>query len=175
MYAWEGVDDLIGCFNKVLDEVSQAVLLVIGSGPELATLTEMATAMNLADRVRVLGRVPFAEISEYYALADLLVYPRKSTKNVETVTPLKPLEAMAQARPVLGSNIGGIRELFPSEPACFFRAGDRDDLARSVVALLRDQAERERIGKAVRTHVVEHRQWQHVAKVYPELYRELAG
>ncbi len=119
MYAWEGVDDLIGCFKKVLEEVSHAVLLVIGSGPELPALTEMATAMNFGDRVRVLGRVPFAEISEYYALADLLVYPRKSTKNVETVTPLKPLEAMAQAGPYLAQTLVEFESFFRASPPVF--------------------------------------------------------
>jgi len=57
------------------------------------------------------GRVPHREVSRYYSLIDLLVFPRKSMRLTETVTPLKPLEAMAQGRLVIASDVGGHREL----------------------------------------------------------------
>jgi glycogen(starch) synthase len=49
--------------------------------------------------------------SRYYNLIDVLVYPRHSMRLTELVTPLKPLEAMAQGRLLVASDVGGHREL----------------------------------------------------------------
>ena len=54
--------------------------------------------LGIADKVIFAGRVPHADVARYYSVIDLLVYPRKSIRLTETVTPLKPLEAMAQGR-----------------------------------------------------------------------------
>ena len=50
----------------------------------------------MADRVVFTGRVPHAQVQRYYDLVDVLAYPRHSMRLTELVTPLKPLEAMAQ-------------------------------------------------------------------------------
>src|SRR5262249_13230769 len=58
-----------------------------------------------------LERVRHEEIPRYYDLADVSVFPRVSVRLTELVTPLKPLEAMAQERIVVASSVGGHREL----------------------------------------------------------------
>lgn len=52
------------------------------------------------------GRVPHGEVSRYYDQIDLLAYPRHSMRLTELVTPLKPLEAMAQGRIFVASDVG---------------------------------------------------------------------
>ena len=74
--------------------------------------------------------MPHDEVERYYSLVDVLAYPRKKMRLTDLVTPLKPLEAMAQGRLVAASDVGGHRELIrdgdtgtlfaPDEPA-----GDR--------------------------------------------------
>ena len=66
---------------------------------------------SLGDRVTFVGRVHHSEVSRYYRLIDVLVFPRKKMRLTDLVTPLKPLEAMAQSLPVLASDVGGHREL----------------------------------------------------------------
>jgi glycogen(starch) synthase len=61
--------------------------------------------------VHFTGRVPHAEVQRYYGLIDVLIYPRRSMRLTDLVTPLKPLEAMAQGKLVLASDVGGHREL----------------------------------------------------------------
>ena len=57
------------------------------------------------------GQIPHEQIKRYYSLLDVFVCPRKRMRLTELVTPLKPLEAMAMGKPVLGSDVGGLAEL----------------------------------------------------------------
>ena len=65
--------------------------------------------------------MPHHDVEQYYSLIDILAYPRKAMRLTETVTPLKPLEAMAQGRLVAASDVGGHRELIQmaSRERCF--------------------------------------------------------
>ena len=85
----------------------------------------------MADQVIFTGRVPHAEVQRYYDLIDVLAYPRQPMRLTELVTPLKPLEAMAQGRLFVASDVGGHRELIrDGETGTLFQAGDAAALAR---------------------------------------------
>ncbi|MCN4145159.1 MAG: glycosyltransferase [Thiohalomonas sp.] len=64
--------------------------------------------LGLNDKVIFTGRVPHKKVQAYYNLVDIFIYPMRLT---ELVTPLKPLEAMAQNRLVVASDLGGHKEL----------------------------------------------------------------
>ena len=69
--------------------------------------------------------MPHHEVDRYYGLIDILAYPRKAMRLTELVTPLKPLEAMAQRKLVVASNVGGHRELIEDGvTGTLFPAGD---------------------------------------------------
>ena len=69
--------------------------------------------------------MPHHEVELYYGLIDILAYPRKKMRLTELVTPLKPLEAMAQRKLVVASNVGGHRELIEDGvTGTLFPAGD---------------------------------------------------
>jgi glycosyltransferase involved in cell wall biosynthesis len=83
------------------------------------------------------GRVPNADIHRYYGIVDVLAYPRRSMRLTELVTPLKPLEAMAQGRLLVASDVGGHKELIrDGETGVLFRAGSTASLADAIVRLL---------------------------------------
>ncbi len=86
-------------------------VLLVGGGFEEERLKAQAAELGVADKVIFAGRVPHGDVARYYSVVDLLVYPRKSIRLTETVTPLKPLEAMAQGRLLIASDVGGHREL----------------------------------------------------------------
>ena len=97
------------------------------------------------------GRVPHAEVQRYYDLIDVLVYPRQSMRLTELVTPLKPLEAMAQGRLLVASDVGGHRELIrDGETGVLFRAGDADALAAAIRRLLASATHWDRMRRAGR-------------------------
>lgn len=157
-YDYEGLDDLIAAMPMLVVRVPNAKLLLVGGGPKEGALRAQAAASPVADAIRFVGRVPHDEVEKYYSLIDVLAYPRKAMRLTDLVTPLKPLEAMAQGRLVAASSVGGHRELIedgrtgtlfpPDDPAGMADAlarmlGDRDswDERRAVA---RDFVERER-------------------------------
>jgi glycosyltransferase involved in cell wall biosynthesis len=102
---------------------------------------------------------------------DLLVYPRKSLRLTETVTPLKPLEAMAQRRVFVASNVGGHRELVQDgETGVLFKADDVDALVQCVLKVLSDPGLQQRLKVNGERFVREERNWRNSVEVYEAVY-----
>jgi PEP-CTERM/exosortase A-associated glycosyltransferase len=136
-YGYEGLGMLLDALPAMLVRMPNVRVLLVGGGPEEEKLKGQAAQMNIADKVIFAGRVPHDQVQDYYNLVDIFVYPRLRTRVTELVTPLKPLEAMAQGRVVVVSDVGGHRELVhDAETGRMFRAGDVSSLAETVLALL---------------------------------------
>ena len=110
-YDYEGLDDLIAAMPHLRKSHPGAKLLLTGGGPRDEALRVQAAALPDPSAVIFTGRVPHSEVERYYSLIDILAYPRKASRLTDLVTPLKPLEAMAQQRLVAASYVGGHREL----------------------------------------------------------------
>jgi glycogen(starch) synthase len=136
-YAYEGLDLLIQALPLLLERAPDVKLLLVGGGPQEANLKAQVSALNLDDKVVFVGRVPHAEVNRYYDLVDLLAYPRHAMRLTDLVTPLKPLEAMAQGHLLIASDVGGHKELIEDgHTGMLFRAGDAADLADKALAAL---------------------------------------
>src|SRR3546814_18965712 len=106
-------------------------------------LKAQAALSAAADRIHFVGRVPHDEVERYYALIDILAYPRKAMRLTELVTPLEPLEAMAQRKLVAASDVGGHRELIEhGVTGTLFPAGDPAAIAEALDGLFADWAGR---------------------------------
>src|SRR3546814_5282672 len=77
----------------LLTKRPNAHLLLVGGGPMEEALKAQAALSAAADRIHFVGRVPHDEVERYYALIDILAYPRKAMRLTELVTPLKPLRS----------------------------------------------------------------------------------
>ncbi|HQC72455.1 MAG TPA: glycosyltransferase, exosortase A system-associated [Candidatus Competibacteraceae bacterium] len=173
-YAYEGLALLLEGLPGLLKQRPEVRLLLVGGGPQEQALREQARALGVADRVVFTGRVPHAEVNRYYDLIDVLVYPRLSMRLTELVTPLKPLEAMAQGRLFIASDVGGHRELIrDGETGVLFRASDAADLTAKALDLL-SQPERWPALKARgRRFVEEERTWRNSVARYADVYTTL--
>ena len=174
-YAYEGLDLLLSAFPALLQKRPELRLLLVGGGPQDANLKAQALRLGVADKVVFTGRVPHSEVSRYYDQIDLLAYPRHSMRLTELVTPLKPLEAMAQGRLFVASDVGGHRELISDgETGKLFKAGSADALALAIDEML-DHRERWPAMRAAGRHFVEGvRNWKNSVANYAAVYRRLA-
>ncbi len=175
-YSYEGLDLLLEALSKVLAAKPGTKILLIGGGPEEARLKAISETLGLGDKVVFTGRVPHDEVQDYYQLIDILVYPRISGRLTELVTPLKPLEAMAQERIVLASDVGGHKELIEhGRTGYLFKAGDVEDLARSVLSILDHRGDWSRIRASGRAFIERERTWQSVVARYQDVYARVLG
>ena len=173
-YRHEGLSLLIAALPRILERRTNVRLLLVGGGPEEQPLRQLAAAAGVADRVILTGRVPHDDVGRYYRLTDVLVYPRPPMRLTDLVTPLKPLEAMAQGRLVIASDVGGHRELIRHDETGFlFPAGDGAALAATVLSVL-DQRERTAtIRSAARRFVEQERTWAASTARYGPVYASL--
>jgi glycosyltransferase involved in cell wall biosynthesis len=150
----------------------RARLLIVGEGPERPRLTQLAADAGLSGIVRLTGLVPHDEILRYYSIIDVLAYPRIDARINQTVTPLKPLEAMAMGKICLASDVGGLRELVQDGvTGVLFPPGNLPALTVAVVRLVNDRDLRDRLSAQGQAMVRKEREWSAVAARYTEVYR----
>jgi len=173
-YAYEGLHVLLDAMPRLSAACPGLRLLLVGGGYEEENLRGQAQRLGLGETVRFVGRVPHERVAEYYALCDVMVYPRLDLRLTRIVTPLKPLEAMAQGRIVAASDIGGHREMIhDGSTGVLFRAGDPDALAGTVASLLAARERWPALREAARTYIEEERTWARSVARYLPVYERL--
>lgn len=175
-YAYEGIPLLLEAMPAILRARPEARLLLVGGGPQEACLRELAQTLGLGDAVIFSGRVAHDRVQKYYDQVDIFVYPRYSMRLTELVTPLKPLEAMAQGRLVVASDVGGHRELIDDgNTGWLFKAGDAASLTGKVLDLLDHPEVWPEIKRAGRRYVDEERNWAASVQRYRAIYQSLCS
>lgn len=173
-YAYEGLDLLIAALPQLLRARPDVKLLLVGGGPQEASLRQQAQQLGVADRVVFAGRVPHQEVSRYYDLIKVLAYPRHPMRLTELVTPLKPLEAMAQGQLFVASDVGGHKELVThNQTGVLFKAGSADALAQALLGLLDSPALWPLLQANGRTFVENVRNWKNSVANYVAPYEAL--
>lgn len=173
-YAYEGLDLLLDAFARMSASRPDLRVLLVGGGPQDANLKAQAQRLGLADKVIFTGRVPHSEVSRYYDLIDLLAYPRHSMRLTELVTPLKPLEAMAQGHLFVASDVGGHKELIrDGETGRLFAAGNAEALAAALADMLDHRERWPAMRAAGRRFVEDVRNWRNSVANYRRVYSAL--
>lgn len=175
-YAYEGLDLLLDAMPGILSRRPDVRVLLVGGGPQDAALKAQAQRLGVADKIVFTGRVPHSEVQRYYDLLDILAYPRHSIRLTELVTPLKPLEAMAQGRLLVASDVGGHKELIRhGETGILFKAGSVGALTQTVIDLLEAQECWPPIRAAGRHFVETQRNWTDSVANYRSVYARLVN
>lgn len=173
-YGYEGLDLLLAAAARLLPRRPDVRVLLVGGGPQESALRSQAAALGLQDRVIFTGRVDHDQVQRYYNLIDVLAYPRRSIRLTELVTPLKPLEAMAQGRMLVASDVGGHRELIRhGDNGFLFAAGDADALAHAIEDVLARRAQWPEIAARARRFIEQERSWTRSVARYAPVYARL--
>jgi glycogen synthase len=176
LYDYEGIDDLIAAMPALNAARPDVHLLLVGGGPMDAALRAQAAASPAASHIHFVGRVPHDAVERYYSLIDVLAYPRKKMRLTDLVTPLKPLEAMAQGKLVAASDVGGHRELIEDGvTGTLFAADDPAAIASALAGLLADRSGWDERRRLARAFVDRDRNWSSNISRYEPVYRKLVA
>lgn len=145
--------------------------VLVGGGARTGIVERLARELGVRDRVVLTGPVDHTEIARYYALIDVFVVPRIDERAARFVTPLKPFEAMALARPLVVSDLPALREIAePPSRGLTFAPGDHVALADVIAGLFADPKRAAEIGEAGYRWVRQERQWTMNGKRYADAF-----
>ena len=167
------MDTLVEAF-ALLPRHLDARLVIVGgepeASPEAARLAALAEERGVSERVRFAGSRPQGDLRHYYGAADVAV----SVPHYEPFG-MTPLEAMACAKPILGSRVGGIKtSVADGETGYLVPPRDPEALAERVLRLLSDPALRFRLGHDARHRIEERYTWERVANLAADAFSEVA-
>jgi glycosyltransferase involved in cell wall biosynthesis len=138
-------DVLLHAFAKVRETSSAAHLLLVGDGPLLSDLRQLAQKLEIAPFVHFAGYQP--EPEKFLAIMDIFALTSRSEG-----MPLSVLEAWAAGLPVVASAVGGLPEMIDSaEAGVLFPPGDVDALVSNLTSLLLDEPARKMMGERGRS------------------------
>lgn len=156
---WHGLELLL----ESLLTIPAASLLIVGDGPARSTLHRRVDQLGLQTRVVMTGRVAHHDVPDYLAAMDVAVVADDRTR---VASPMKLLEYMSMARPVVAPRTENIRDLIDDGvDGLLFEPGDARDLTTQLRRLASDAPLRESLGRSARAKVELERNWPSVAKV----------
>jgi glycosyltransferase involved in cell wall biosynthesis len=171
---YEGLDDLIEAVDLLRNDGIPASLVVIGDGVVRPALEQLVREKGLQAFVQFLGRVRPDAILAYLSLAHAVALPRKAYRVCKIVSPLKPFEAMAMAKPVILTDLPVLREIVQDgHTGLICQPENPHDLAQSVRRLANNPILCRTLGEAARRWVVEERSWFANAASLQDLYSRL--
>jgi glycosyltransferase involved in cell wall biosynthesis len=160
LVGYEGLDDLVRAFAILTPSFPELRLLIVGDGVAGPALREQVRELGLANKTIFTGRVPRDLTPLYHQALDVFVVPRKDLDVTRAVTPLKPVEALASARPVVASDLPALREIIDDGGnGLLAPAASPGELADRISALLSSEGRRASMGHAGRTAVLAERTW----------------
>ncbi len=156
----EGQETLIEATALLVERGRDVACLIVGEGRRRAAIESVAASSGVADRIHVTGSVPHDQVPAMYALLDAFVVPRRNERAAALVTPLKPFEAMAMARPLIVADLPALTEVAPAgERGLVYPAEDAAALATAGERLMDDPGLATRLGEAGRAWVTHERTW----------------
>lgn len=171
---YEGLDDIVDVIHELKARGAPVHALLVGDGLRFNHIRSRVINEGLEDHFTLTGRVPHEEVLTQYEQMDVLVYPRQSTGATETITPLKPFEALALAKPIIVSDVQPLREIVgDNERGLVFQSGSVRDFARTIQEFSTDPTLMYSLGEAGREWVVENRNWDNVVEAFLSAYQDL--
>jgi phosphatidylinositol alpha-1,6-mannosyltransferase len=144
----KGVDKVLEALPRIAGKFPDLLYLVVGDGPQHATLEARAQMLGITHLVRFMGAVGHSATSDFYNAAELVVMPNREDAGEADGLPLVFLEANACAKPVIGGKAGGTPEILrDGENGILVDGGDAGAIEIALDRLLSDERLRTRMGQ----------------------------
>jgi glycosyltransferase involved in cell wall biosynthesis len=170
--SFKGFSVLIKAMKRVVDTNPNVNLTIAGDGPEKKALEKMTSQLQLDSYIRFTGKMPFANLSKLYSSCDIVIFPSIYPEPFGRVA----LEAMYFGKPVIASRVGGIPEVVENEETGLLVTPDNpEELAASIITLLRDKHLRELFGKKGKAVVQTKFDAEKIINQHLQIYQKVLG
>lgn len=169
LYKLKGVEFLIKAMPIVMEKYKNIKLRIIGNGPDKQPLQKLAETLKISKNVTFEGFAPHTQMPKYYQQCDIFCFPTLGEPFGKAI-----IEAMACAKPVVATNIGGSAEIIQNKKTgILIEPGRSDLLANEILDLLNDGKQMKTIGSNARKLVAQKYSWEKIAVTYHQLYSKL--
>lgn len=169
----KGLSHLIEAMPRILSQRPDVRLTIVGSGPEEATMRNLAETLGVGAAIRFEGAVLNADLTEYYRRATLLAAPFVVARNGDQDSVgLVCAEALACGCPVIATDIGLGQVIVDGVTGRLSKTADSADLAGKILEMLNHPQKCRRYSESGRAHVLENFDWARITERYCELYRD---
>lgn len=167
------LERVVRIFQQVVAHQPAARLLVVGKGlhSEENELADLLRQAGLIEKVTFAGWVAYEQLADYFAAADVALFPFDDTPVNRTKCSVKLVELLAAGVPVVADAVGQNREyILDGESGLLVQPEDDHAFAEAVLSLLRDTSQRARMGTAAAQRIREHFEWPRLAMEVERAY-----
>ncbi|MEM2087187.1 MAG: glycosyltransferase family 4 protein [Thermoproteota archaeon] len=169
----KGPDLLLKAFSTLLKEHPDARLVMVGDGPFLSSLKDLARQLKLEDRVEFTGALRGKALYSKYAECDVFAMPSRQTATDVEGFGMVFLEAGFFGKPSVGTRTGGIPEaVLDGETGILVPQNDADALRDALTLLLKDKELARRLGEKARERVLSEFTWEKTTLRFLEMFSE---
>ena len=158
----KGQDRLIQALPHIRRIIPEAVVMLVGDGPDRPRLEKMVRSLGIERHVVFTGRVADDELASYYAACDVFALPCRTQRlgiDVEGLG-IVLLEASATGKPVIAGNSGGAPDAVRDGDTGVVVPDDARALANTIIDIVSDDFRAAAMGKAGRSWVLENWTWE---------------
>jgi glycosyltransferase involved in cell wall biosynthesis len=165
-----GQEYLIRSLSSILEVIPNVRLVLAGDGPQKKRLLDLTKNLSLCENVIFLGNIPHSKAILYIAKADIIVIPSISIDGFEEGASIFLLEAMALGKPIIASNIGGLKENIENNVnGILVPDRDTDAISKYVIKLYNNKNLSHKLGINAKEYILQNRLWCQIAeKLYLE-------
>ncbi|HNB50460.1 MAG TPA: glycosyltransferase family 4 protein [Anaerolineales bacterium] len=173
---WHGLEILVESFAQCLKEAPNTKLLLVGDGRAREQAEWAIRKFGVASHVIITGFVPQQKVPNYLSVSDMAVMPYPELPKELWFSPLKMYEYMSAGKAIVASRAGQIAEVIQDGVnGVLVEPGNVDDLARTMLRLLKNPEERHRLGATARQQAVESHSWEQYVRKLESVYYEALG
>lgn len=169
---YKGLTTLIDALKLILANNNNVQLTIVGFGPLWQTLKDYAGEIGVADHIIFTGTISDEALLRYYAKCDVCVLP---SLNRREAFGLVLFEAMSSGKPVIASNIPGVRSIIPTDCGFLVPPGDSESLATALNRILFNNGLAKKMGLNARSYIERNHNWERVVECYEQVYKEVSN
>ena len=164
--SWIDFAGPLQCLKNLLDKGYDITFIIVGDGPELARIREMTIRLGISGSVVLTGSVRHANVPVCISRMDICLLPFKNDPTAENALPLKLFEYMACEKPVISTQLEGVKDAVGSR---ILYASDVASFGRHIETLCADEKLRARLGREGRSFVEQNYSWSTIAKRFESI------
>lgn len=144
-----GIQTAISAMPRIISEIPEARLVLVGSGGNETELKEIVRNMNLTEHVEFTGQEPFENVPSFISASDVCLVPYVTSVQTNASSPHKLIQYMALGKPVITSSMESLSRIISETGAgLVFIAEDETSLATQVINVYKDKDLADRLGRA---------------------------